>query len=446
MLFPNDGHPSAIGGFEVLDRLGSGGAGQVYLARSKGGRLVAVKVFSDGATNDAESETLAREASLCVRLSHPAIVQVRALVEEEGVSALVFDYVEGVALGRLLRFLSGRGERLADLAGWHIIERVLAALEYAHQQAPPIVHRDISPSNVLLDWSGDAKLTDFGMAKMLGVASTTQLGMIKGTLGCMSPEQARGDDVSERADVYAAALLAWRLATGFAPFAKYSNDEVEMLRAMKNPHLAPLSALRPDLPTALTAAVARALEPDPDARLISAEEFRRAVCDSVDTGPGRRELELVLGVAREDLARTGPIGGVSMQSKTSSKGKIITSRYSEAALALDDGKKPLALRPFSPESVPPVTGASAALPTALLMARDEAVDEDPEQRRSLRPSLVTRTSRVSMASIAASQSATSRLYVPGRRRRSNSHVIVTLLFVAFIFFAAGFALGLAIHR
>ncbi|WP_394829549.1 serine/threonine-protein kinase [Pendulispora albinea] len=482
MLFPNEGQPSAIGGFEVLERLGSGGAGQVYLARSKGGRLVAVKVLSDNTKQKAESETLAREASLCVRLSHPAIVQVRALVEEGGVAALVFDYVEGVALGRLLRFLSTRGERLADLAGWHIMERVLSALDYAHHQTPPIVHRDVSPSNVLLDWTGDAKLTDFGMAKMLGVASTTQLGLVKGTLGCMSPEQARGDPVTERADVYAAALLAWRLATGFAPFAKYRNDEVEMLRAMKNPRLAPLSALRPDLPERLADAVAAALAPDPEARTLSAEEFRRAIRENIDTEPGRQELRAVLQAAREDLARTNGAaagsGGVSMRSKTSSKGRMVTSRYGEALAQRDGGdgdgdegerEGALALRPFSPESVPPVTGATPALP-ASLGARGGEGAFDGEGRReeadralrssfppasgatgALRLSGMSRVSRTSLTSVAASQSATSRLSlgmlgIPGRRRPSRSHVVVTLLFVAFIFFVAGLALGLAMHR
>src|SRR6185295_15017171 len=126
------------------------------------------------------------------------------------------------------------GVRLPDAAAWHIVERVLSALAYAHAQTDeageraPIVHRDVTPSNVLVDWSGDVKLTDFGMAKMLGVTGTTRVGLVKGTLGCMAPEQARGEAVTERVDVYAAALLAWRLATGLAPFARF-RDDTELL-------------------------------------------------------------------------------------------------------------------------------------------------------------------------------------------------------------------------
>ncbi len=465
MLFPNEGHPATIGGFKVLERLGTGGAGKVYLARSKGGRLVAVKVLGNGAMDDPEvAGTLAHEASLCVRLSHPAIVQVRALVEDEGVSALVFDYVEGVALGRLLRFLSGQGERLADEAAWHIIERVLSALAYAHQQVPPIVHRDVSPSNVLLDWSGDAKLTDFGMAKMLGAASNTQLGLVKGTLGCMAPEQARGDAVTERADVYAAGLLAWRLATGFAPFGKYRDQEVEMVRAMKNPRIPPLAVLRPDLPASLCDVVGRALEPNPELRRISAEEMRLAVCEAIDTAPGRKALAAVLEIAREDLARATPMGGMSTKSSKMSNAwdgerasapSVVTSRYSEAAQVLDepDLARLQALKPFSPRSVPPTTGTAPALeiPSAPPSSTDSSRDDETSPGRS------RLSNTPSLSSMAASQASAEHLGLRRRRRKHRresipqdpkqaARTIFTMAVVAVFFFAIGLALGLAMGR
>ena len=128
------------------------------------------------------------------------------------------------------------------------------ALAYAHGfhdangRPTPIVHRDLSPSNVLLDWNGGVKIADFGIAKVLGVSPTTRLGLVKGTPGCMAPEQARGEAVDERADVYAAALLAWRLATGRVPFGRHQKDEFELLRAMRNPRIKPLGVIRPDLP------------------------------------------------------------------------------------------------------------------------------------------------------------------------------------------------------
>jgi eukaryotic-like serine/threonine-protein kinase len=341
-MFPKDAPRSTIGDFEVLDHLGVGGAASVYLARSKGGRLVAIKVLSETSDDSGVVEQLAREASLCVRLKHPAIVQVRAFVEDRGVAALVFEYVHGVALGRLLRFLAGNGVRLPDRAGWHVVERVLSALAYAHAQMDdeknhaPIVHRDVSPSNVLVDWSGDVKLTDFGMAKMLGVSPSTSLGLVKGTLGCMAPEQARGEPVDERADVYAGALLAWRIATGLTPYAKFQDDEIELVRAMRNPHLPPLGQLRGDLPHALIEAIACALQADPRDRTITAEELRNVVRANVDVAEGMTELAELIEGSRESLERTVSRDGERSVSGPASGRAEMTVRYEELALSFDD--------------------------------------------------------------------------------------------------------------
>jgi serine/threonine protein kinase len=339
-MFPKSEPPPALRGFEIIDRLGAGGAGQVFLARSRAGKLVAIKTLTDARESHdaAVTQALSREASLCVRLNHPAIVQVRAFVEENGFAALVFEYVEGVALVRLLRFCARHGVRLPDRPAWHIVERVLAALAYAHSQRDeahqpaPIVHRDVSPSNVLVDWTGGVKLADFGMAKMIGVSPATRVGLVKGTLGCMAPEQARGEAVTVRADVYAAALLAWRLATGRTPFAKFKDDEFELLRAMRSPHLRPLAALRPDLPEPILSGIARALEPEAERRTITAEELRAIVRAGIDTETGHVELGEMLARWRPALVKT-----IAREESTSQGGEgHKTGRYDEAALAFDD--------------------------------------------------------------------------------------------------------------
>jgi serine/threonine protein kinase len=218
---------------------------------------------------------------------------------------------------------------------------VLTALAYAHafrgedQRPTPIVHRDLSPSNVLLDWRGGVKIADFGIAKVLGVSPATRVGLVKGTLGCMAPEQARGEAVDERADVYAAALLAWRLATGRVPFARHQGDEFELLRAMRNPRIHPLAAIRPDLPPRLAEAIATALEPDPARRTISAADLAAIVAAEVDVHAGESDLGALLQRWRPALesalkrSRGAP--------EADSRGRAEhTMRYEEAALAFDD--------------------------------------------------------------------------------------------------------------
>jgi serine/threonine protein kinase len=356
----------------VLQRLGAGGAGEVFLARSRAGKLVAIKTIADASRDGHEGETadaFAREASVCVRLRHPCIVQVRAFIEEAGFAALVFEYVPGVALARMLRLCQATGVRLPDKAAWHIVERVLTALAYAHGFsddgiAMPIVHRDVSPSNVLLDWSGGVKIADFGLAKVLGSSSGTRVGVVKGTLGCMSPEQARGDAVDERADVYAAALLAWRLATGRAPFGKHQKDEWELLRAMRNPRFPPLSSLRPDLPQPLLDAVAQALEPEREKRTIRCAELADVVRAQMDVSAGWMELGQLLESSRGALERAVKRSSDTADRSESSGARAAeTIRYEEVALAFDDDV-PEDGPTFEAHALPSDPAILAALPLA----------------------------------------------------------------------------------
>jgi serine/threonine protein kinase len=366
-MFPAEPPPLSMAGFEILRRLGTGSAGEVFLARSRGGKLVAIKAIADAGRGLTSADSFAHEASVCARLLHPCIVQVRAFLEEPGFAALVYEYVPGVALGRVLRLCQAHGVRLPDRAAWHIIERVLAALTYAHgfrdaTGLTPIVHRDVSPSNVLLDWGGGVKIADFGIAKILGVSPVTRLGMVKGTLGCMAPEQARGEAVNERADVYAAALLAWRLATGRVPFAKHQKDEFELLRAMRQPRIKPLSVIRPDLPDPLLEAVARALEPEVERRTISAAELADAVRLHVDVEAGASELAELLDrwkpILERAVRRAPELGTESSDARVEH-----TLRYEEVALAFDDDASPES-RTFEAHALPSDPAALSALPLA----------------------------------------------------------------------------------
>jgi len=342
-VFPDVTQHPMLHGFEFLGRLGAGSAGQVFLARSKGGRKVAIKILREPKDGDeATFEALAREATLSVRLSHPAIVQVRAFIEGDGLAALVLDYIDGPPLARLMRLAGVVGARVPDRVAWHIVERILAGLVYAHSRedesggAAPIIHRDLSPSNVLIDFTGDVKITDFGIAKMLGVSPATRYGLVKGTLGCMAPEQARGEPVDQRADVYAAGLLAWRLATGRLPY-DTRMAEVEILRAMRYPKIRPLSALRSDLPGELVMAVDVALATELTQRTVDAAELHRIVAKSIDVERGRAELSELLDRWRAHLERVkSPKEGSSAGSDSSGDKKIPTLRYEDVDILEQD--------------------------------------------------------------------------------------------------------------
>jgi serine/threonine-protein kinase len=378
-MFPRE-LPRALEGFDILQRLGAGGAGEVFLARSRAGQLVAIKTITDARfdTHGGEAvDSFAREAAVCVRLRHPCIVKVRAFLEEPEFAALVFEYVPGVALARVLRFCQSKGIRLPDRPAWHIVERMLSALAYAHgfhdeaAHPTPIVHRDVSPSNVLLDWDGGVKITDFGIAKVLGVSPGTRYGIVKGTLGYMAPEQARGEPVDERADVYAAGLLAWRLATGRVPYRK-QKDEFELLRAMRNPRIPSLAVLRPDLPEPLLQALERAMEPERDKRTITANELAEVVRAALDVAAGGRELARLLEGWRGALERTvkrvaapgdTTSGTTSGDSSDSSQKALQTLRYEEVALAFDEDDVPDDGPTFEAHALPSDSALLVAMPT-----------------------------------------------------------------------------------
>ena len=437
-MFPSDAPPRALSGFDILQRLGAGGVGEVFLARSRAGKLVAIKTIADARRDGHEGETadaFAREASVCVRLRHPCIVQVRAFLEEPGFAALVFEYVPGVALARVLRFCQSAGVRMPDGPAWHVVERVLTALAYAHgfrdgDVPMPIVHRDVSPSNVLLDWSGGVKIADFGIAKVLGVSSGTRVGIVKGTLGCMSPEQARGEPVDERADVYAAALLAWRLATGRAPFGRQQKDEFEILRAMRQPRIPPLGSIRPDLPEPLLAAVAQALEPEREHRSITAAELAEVVRAHVDVRAGWIELATLLESWKGALERTVKRAAADTTQSSGSRAAE-TIRYEEVALAFDE------VDPDSP------TFEAHALPSdpAMLAALPLVNEETEEERGAPQNGRGAEEERVTAAAPAAPVLPQSKIpTVPPttRRRRGVSSIVVTFAAVFVIVFLLAF--------
>lgn len=306
------GAPRALKGFQILQELSGERGNKVYLARGKGGSVVAIKVLASTSIPSDVSAALSKEASLGARLTHEAILQSRAIVLEEDFAAVVTEFVPGISLQRLLRFATGRGVRLPDVCALYILERVLSGLASAHAQkdaggaAQAVLHRGVSPASVVVGWDGTVKIGDFGLVRMRQlVASSAPSGGASSAdrelPAIMAPEETRGDKPDARGDVFCAALLAVRLATGRTPYARFRKARSEMILAMSEGNVAHLAQTRPELPEALRDAIDSALEPDREKRTITAEQLLAVVRKNVDPTQGKAALAKLVGRWRQAL-------------------------------------------------------------------------------------------------------------------------------------------------
>ena len=237
--------------------LGAGGMGQVYRARDRVlERTVAVKVLSPAATQDrALVARFGREARAAAALHHPNIVAVFDSGAHGDLQYLVMEYVDGQSLARLLRQEGMLEPRRAAEVG----RQVCQALAAAH--AAGLVHRDITPGNLLVDPAGLVKVADFGIAKLAAASTMTGDGMLLGTAAYLSPEQAQGRPVDGRSDLYALGCVLYELVTGAPPFAGDSSVAVAARQVTEQP--IPPSDRNPRVSPALEAVVLTALAKDP---------------------------------------------------------------------------------------------------------------------------------------------------------------------------------------
>jgi serine/threonine protein kinase len=303
---------ASLARFSPVQSLASAGGPQIILARTKSGTLVVVKVLLDRPIPEEVASALSREGSLGARLTHDAIVQTKAMVLEDEVAALVTEFIPGVSLQRLLRFAAQRGVRLPNSTGWFVLERTLAALAFAHSQKEggipaPILHAAVSPSSVVVGWDGTAKLGDFGWTRLKAIIAPllpAERSDHETPTVLMSPEQAQGAAVTDRADVFCAGLLALRVATGRTPYARFKDTATGVLLAMSEGKVLPLSKTRPDLPAKVHAVIDGALVVDPAARVVTAQEIADAVRGSFDLAAGKTALVKLLERWREQLEKS----------------------------------------------------------------------------------------------------------------------------------------------
>jgi serine/threonine protein kinase/tetratricopeptide (TPR) repeat protein len=281
----------AIARYDVLGRLATGGMGQVWLARAQGPagfeKLVVLKTIRPDSTNPSATAMFLHEARVAARLSHPNCVQVFELVEEQEGYFLVMEFIDGMSLARIVK----RGAELQRPIPIGVAARIAidaaAGLEYAHTlcdvEGKPlsIVHRDVSLENILVTFSGQTKLVDFGIAKAVGMMSeaSTASGTVKGKAGYMAPEYLRGDSAGPQIDLFSLGVVLYRALTGKKPYD--GETDAQVITSVLESTPKSVGALRGDIPQALEAAVDRALAKDPRQRFASARAMRAAIASAV---------------------------------------------------------------------------------------------------------------------------------------------------------------------
>ncbi len=274
-----------LGRYRIVAPLARGGMGIIYLGRLEGAagfsKPVVIKTVIPDAKDARAAQLFAREARIVSNLEHPSIVGVLDFGEVDGEYIMVLDYVHGFHLGNWWRYVR---EARGSMPVTHAVEvmlPVLDALDFAHRMKRAdgtpldIVHRDISPANILIDHLGNVKLHDFGIARMADDEFKTQDGTFRGTLSFTAPETVQGIAASPRSDLYACGVVLYQLLAGANPFRGELPSET-LHRVMT--HVPPrLRLQRPDVSEPLDAAIARAIEKDPALRFDSASSFAAAL-------------------------------------------------------------------------------------------------------------------------------------------------------------------------
>lgn len=298
--------------YEILEKLGGGGMAIVYKGRDTFlNRYVTIKVLRPEFTSDEDFiRRFKREAQAVASLSHPNIVSIHDVGQEENIHYLVMEYVQGDNLKNVIR---KNGVLAPELAVRFAIQ-VCEALEHAHENH--IVHRDVKPHNILINGDGRAKLTDFGIALEATASTITRTDTIVGSVHYLSPEQARGEVPTPQSDIYAVGILLYEMLTGRQPYSGDSPIAVAIKHIQETPQ--PVNEVNQDVPEELAAIVMQAMEKKPKDRYKSAGELARYLELALeDTGQATVVLptEEIIAMAeagasrKKNTVKTPPITG-----------------------------------------------------------------------------------------------------------------------------------------
>jgi serine/threonine protein kinase len=272
-----------LGKYELLSRLGVGGMAELFIARTTGQhgfeKVVALKrILASHADDEQFIQMLLAEARLAATLHHPNIAQVYDVGEVDGTYFFTMEYVFGQDLRKIVRTVQGRGIWPSPELILQIIIGTASGLHYAHEKEGGdgellgLVHRDVSPSNILVSHDGGVKLVDFGIARISAMQASTAQGALKGKVPYMSPEQCRGERLDRRSDIFSLGIILWELTTRRRLYA--GENEIAVAGKICNEDAPRPSSIVPDYPPELEAIVLKALARDRDARYATAQELQ----------------------------------------------------------------------------------------------------------------------------------------------------------------------------
>jgi serine/threonine-protein kinase len=322
------------GNYQLLKRLATGGMAQIYLARRKGpeasDELVVVKrILPHLGENKEFVQMFLDEAKIAARLAHPNIVAVYDLGAQDDSFFIAMEYIHGEDVRRMCKRAAAQGLELPVELACRVVTDACAGLDYAHKKTDPsgkplnIVHRDVSPQNILVSFAGDVKVVDFGIAKAADQATVTRSGVLKGKYSYMSPEQAAGKRVDCRSDVFALGVVLYELLTSTRLFKRAS--DMQTLSAVAECKVMPPSQVNPRVPKELDPIVLKALAKEPDQRYSEALELQNALeewmgPEQLATAPG--ELSAFMReVYAERIAREARSGSIVVEDEPPTTGQ-----------------------------------------------------------------------------------------------------------------------------
>jgi serine/threonine-protein kinase len=342
-----------VGRYALHQEIAHGGMATVHLGQLRGeagfSRVVAIKRLHPQFAKDPEFLSMfLDEARVAARIRHPNVVSTLDVVSQGEELFLVMDYVQGESLSRVMHTLKGRGERVPPAIASAIAIDTLNGLHAAHEardeRGKPldVIHRDVSPQNVLVAVDGVARVLDFGVAKAAGRLQTTRDGQIKGKLAYMAPEQFRNEPIDRTVDVRAAAIVLWEALTGQRMMSG-GNDAAIVERVLYGAPT-PATEIVPSLPAAIDSVIERALATDPKKRFATAKDLAIALEQAIPRASVHEVSEWLPTVAGETLEKRAAMVSAI---ETASPAPELAPEQAASAQTIVDERPTRSSRPIS---------------------------------------------------------------------------------------------------